>query len=103
LLHSHDMDLAECSAFSGSSVVAAIAWWLTSHCLAMDVFTELFTSNGCPWWLHNSGFQETCYIIYIRGYFVHGKWMWNVRICGKHCFGLAHINFTVALQGKHST
>lgn len=25
LLHSHDMDLAECSAFSGSSVVAAIA------------------------------------------------------------------------------
>jgi hypothetical protein len=33
------------------------------HCLATGLFTEPFPSSGCPFWLHNSGFQQTCYNI----------------------------------------
>jgi hypothetical protein len=50
--------------------VAAVTWFLLSHCLAMsvclghyslaiDVSAKLFPSNGHLCWLHNSGFQQT--------------------------------------------
>jgi hypothetical protein len=44
-----------------TSVVASV-WWLLSHCLAMGVFTEPFPSNGCLYWLHNFGCQQTYHI-----------------------------------------
>jgi hypothetical protein len=42
--------------------VAVITWRLLSHCLAVGIFAELFPSNSCLCWLHNSGFQQTCHM-----------------------------------------
>jgi hypothetical protein len=36
-----------------------------SCCLATDKFAELFPSNICLCWLHNSGFRQTYHNIYI--------------------------------------
>jgi hypothetical protein len=40
--------------------VAAITWRLMSKCLTMGVLTEPFRTNGCLFWLHTFGFQQTC-------------------------------------------
>jgi hypothetical protein len=40
--------------------VAAVMLRLLSHYLRTDVFADLFPSNSYLWWLHNSGFQQTC-------------------------------------------
>jgi hypothetical protein len=42
--------------------IAAIIWRLLSHCLATGMFTELIPNNGCPYFLHNSDYQQTCRI-----------------------------------------
>jgi hypothetical protein len=39
--------------------VAVITWWLLIHCLTTGFFAEPFHSNGCLFWLHNSGFLQT--------------------------------------------
>jgi hypothetical protein len=54
--------------------MAMVMWCLPSHCLAMgvslghcslgmDVFEEPFHSNGCLFWFHVSGIQQTCHNI----------------------------------------
>jgi hypothetical protein len=62
-------NLTENTACSSSCIVAcvsiaAIKWRLLSHCLETDVFKEPFPSNICLFWLHNSGFQQTCHSIF---------------------------------------
>jgi hypothetical protein len=32
----------------------------------MDVFAELFPSNGCPCWFHNSCFEQICHSIFAK-------------------------------------
>jgi hypothetical protein len=71
LLYSLGTDHIENTASNNSSVVAyvtvaAVTWHEPSHCLATGVFAEPFPSNGCLWWLHNPGFQQTCHNIMSR-------------------------------------
>jgi hypothetical protein len=61
--------------------VCKLGWghvMLLSHCLVTGVLEELFPSNGCLCWLHNSGFQQTC----------HNMNFYNLNICNsQNCIG----------------
>jgi hypothetical protein len=64
-LYSDGRNLIENTASHSSSIVVCVSfetftWLLLSHRLATVVFTELFHSNGCLCWFHNSGIQQTC-------------------------------------------
>jgi hypothetical protein len=61
-------DHIENFASNSSSVVvfismAAVTWHLLSHCLAMGVFAEPYSSNSWLCYLHNSGFQQRCHMV----------------------------------------
>lgn len=63
------VDCTENTASSSSAItagvsVAAITWWILSHCLVIGLFAEPFSSNGCLWWFLNSDFQQISHNMY---------------------------------------
>jgi hypothetical protein len=45
-------------------ITVVITWQILSHCLATAKSAEPFPSNSCLCWVHNSGFQQICHIIF---------------------------------------
>jgi hypothetical protein len=46
------------SSITACMSVAAITWWLLSHCLATGMFAKPFHNNGCLCWLHYLAFSR---------------------------------------------
>jgi hypothetical protein len=90
-LYNLGADRKENTIFYSCSVVACLSvktftWLLLSHCLATGRSTEPFPINGCLWWLHISGFLQTCHIIYDGNWFSNSSGISAVFFFGTESF-----------------